>query len=412
MTATLPLAAAPPAPERERAGELLLLCARTRLTPDQHQRAEQLLAGPVDWSVVLQQAQRHRTWPLLYRHLCGDFKSVVPAGVRERLGAYGRKLALFTLQQTQEMIHLMRAFEGAGIQALPFKGPVLGVQVYGDATLRQFGDLDVLVPRADVPRAEQLLAGRGYAPYKPMTAAEAERYLDIEKSREYVGERGLVELHWNFMHPMHGLQIDAEAVRRRTAPLTVGGATVPAPSPEDLLVYLCAHGSKHFWERLSWICDVAECLRTYKSEMNWAVALARADELHARRMLLLGLRLAARLLEAPVPAELLRRAAASAAVNQLTATVCGDLFLEPEDAEARFDEAGVEMKHARFHLLMRERVRDRLPYYRHLAQLAVTPTPRDRALLPLPPRLSFLYYVLRPFRLMRDTLTRTAPAGD
>ena len=35
-------------------------------------------------------------------------------------------------------------------------------------------------------------------------------------------------------------------------------------SLENLLLVRCAHGSKHLWERLGWICDVAELIRVRK----------------------------------------------------------------------------------------------------------------------------------------------------
>lgn len=368
------------------------------------ERLQALLEDTTDWTYVLRQADRHRVWPLLHRHLGGPFADAVPTAVKERLTAFGRRLAIYTLEQTREMLLLVDLLAEHGIDGLPFKGPVLGSQVYGDAGLRQFGDLDILVDRDRYEQTRALLEARGYRPIQEMTPAQEEHLFTIEKSREYSNGRSLVELHWDFMHPMHGLRFDAQAIRRRLTTTRIGGREVETLAPEDLLIYLCAHGGKHFWERLSWVCDVAECLRTYEDALNWAVVLAQADTLHARRMVLLGVRLAAELLEAPAPPDIMRRAAANTAVNTLSARVRSRLFTIPEEDDARFDDARVQMQHARFHLLMRERVRDRLPYYRHLAELAVTPTSRDEKLIPLPETLSFLYYVVRPVRLLRDAV--------
>jgi hypothetical protein len=44
---------------------------------------------------------------------------------------------------------------------VPFKGPALAVQAYGDLSLRQYDDLDLLIHEADVPRAYQLLIANG-----------------------------------------------------------------------------------------------------------------------------------------------------------------------------------------------------------------------------------------------------------
>jgi hypothetical protein len=40
-------------------------------------------------------------------------------------------------------------------------------------------------------------------------------------------------------------------------------------SLENLLLVRCAHGSKHLWERLGWICDVAELIRVRKEKSDW-----------------------------------------------------------------------------------------------------------------------------------------------
>jgi hypothetical protein len=50
---------------------------------------------------------------------------------------------------------------------------------------------------------------------------------------------------------------------------------------------------------------------------------------------------------------------------------------------------------------MRERLRDRVPYLLyHLPGYLLTPNEKDRAFLPLPTSLSFLYYLIRPIRLV------------
>ncbi|NBB85279.1 MAG: hypothetical protein GVY12_03535, partial [Bacteroidetes bacterium] len=62
----------------------------------------------------------------------------------------------------------------------------------------------------------------------------------------------------------------------------------------------------------------------------------------------------------------------------------------------------------RFHLQMRERWRDRRAYLAHLATLAVQPTAKDRAFVPLPRALDPLYYAVRPLRLAYDAMTGLA----
>ena len=76
-------------------------------------------------------------------------------------------------------------------------------------------------------------------------------------------------------------------------------------SAEDLLFSLCVHGSRHLWERLGWICDVAELISRHDLRLD--ALLKRAATADTERMFLLGLHLAERLLDAPLPAEVKRR---------------------------------------------------------------------------------------------------------
>ncbi|MEO8342158.1 MAG: nucleotidyltransferase family protein, partial [Nitrospirota bacterium] len=61
-------------------------------------------------------------------------------------------------------------------------------------------------------------------------------------------------------------------------------------APEEFLIILCLHGSKHGWERLKWVADVAELLRS--QWINWKRVFSTAAERKCHRMLLLGLALA------------------------------------------------------------------------------------------------------------------------
>jgi hypothetical protein len=158
---------------------------------------------------------------------------------------------------------------------------------------------------------------------------------------------------------------------------------------EDLLSLLCVHGAKHFWQRLSWISDIAELLRSHP-ELDWGRARELARELDCERMLFLGLYLAGDLLGTNLPEEILVHQREERLLHSLAGQVCARLFWNPSI------EPGV-IGRCRFRIRMRERLWDGL---RYSLRLAVTPTEEDWALLPLPDRLNSLYYVIRPLRLL------------
>jgi hypothetical protein len=172
---------------------------------------------------------------------------------------------------------------------------------------------------------------------------------------------------------------------------------------EDLLLYLCAHGAKHHWARLKWICDAAEVCRR-ATDLKWDRLVGRADRLDLDRVLFLGLRLAEQWLGAPVPASLHDRLYETPAIAALA---------EQVETQWLFTEKGLDRTprwtQLRFFLRTRRRWRNRWPLLREYGTLALSPTARDRAVLDLPSSLSFLYYLIRPVRILGGGRTDGEP---
>src|SRR5207302_43551 len=123
----------------------------------------------------------------------------------------------------------------------------------------------------------------------------------------FVGDahRSIVELHTEATLRYFPTPPDLEALSRRTEAVSFASREVLTFSGEDALPILCVHGSKHFWERLLWICDIAQLAHIPRG-LDWEVALEQARRLGAERMTLLGLHLANGLLGAAVPHPILR----------------------------------------------------------------------------------------------------------
>jgi len=123
-------------------------------------------------------------------------------------------------------------------------------------------------------------------------------------------------------------------------------------------------------------------------------------------MLVLGLLLAHDLLGVALPGQVVRQIHADSVSAGLAAEVRARLISEPE---GRPQILGPYLAGASFQLRMRERLRDKL---RYCLGLVLTPSTEDWDLLehrvtpPLPTSLSFLYYPLRPARLIWRYSTR------
>ena len=81
--------------------------------------------------------------------------------------------------------------------------------------------------------------------------------------------------------------LDLESLEDPLESVSLTGKTVPNLPQRELLLILCAHGGKHYWKRLRWLCDVGEMLRT-EQDLDWQKLIVRAKGLRCRRILFLG----------------------------------------------------------------------------------------------------------------------------
>jgi hypothetical protein len=203
-------------------------------------------------------------------------------------------------------------------------------------------------------------------------------------------EKGvLVELHARVSSERFCMPIATGTLMRRAASVPLGGGEVRTLGDDDLLVVLAAHGAKHRWKRLEWVVALAELLRAGRGDVEAALRLATGQR--ARRTLLLGLSLARRLLDAPLPDGIVAEIDADAGLSALAAEAGARLFgAEGEDGE----ETSANLL---FNLRARDGAADRA---RYAARWLFAPSPEDWRWARLPDALFPLYRVLRPVRLL------------
>jgi hypothetical protein len=358
------------APEKE----LLLCCARSAIDSDTVGRMRTVLQESIDWSILLQTALSHGVMPLLYRSLSSTSSDAVPKGFLEQLRAAFYANAAHNALLTKELLKLLRLLEIHGIPALPFKGPVLAVSVYGNLALRQFGDLDILLREQDAERAREILLSNGYRRLSQISAAHAAAFHRARKVYELMrhDEKVLVELHWAITSWTFFFPLNPARLWDRLETQSLDDRLVRTLAPEDLLLILCVHGAKHYWSKLGWICDVAELLRLHPG-LKWTVILIEARLLGGRRILCLGLFLAHVLLGASLPVEVWKEINADPVVRWLAAKVETRLFAQHHAPPSAVSDMA-------FYLGLRERIRERVSCALYLGYLRL-PTRVKAAIL-------------------------------
>lgn len=319
--------------------ELLLYCTRTHIDAARAERVRQLLREDVNWDSLLHLALRHGLGPLLFWHLNAVGHDAVPSAALDQLRRDFYANVQHSLCLARELLKLLQLFAAQGIRALSFKGPLLAATAYGNLSLRQFRDLDILVQKQDLFRARDLLLAQGYQTKAQLDDKSEAGYL---QSKYYIFVRAdgrvRVDLQWQIVGKSFRFPLYIERVWERLQPVSFAGATVLHFPPEDLLLILCVHGSKHLWRKLKWVCDVAELIRVHRG-MDWGHALDQARRTDSERMLTLGLFLAHDLLGTTLPEGVLQRVQADRAIQPVAAQVRATLFVEarrPAEERERF----------------------------------------------------------------------------
>jgi hypothetical protein len=369
--------------------ELLLLCARASVGDEERRRIVELAASVVEWDAVLRLAGRHGLVPPLFMRVSEFCADAAPADALASLRDQFRRVSALNVYLSDELRQLLRLFAACGVEAMPYKGPALAVAAYGNVALRQFCDLDIIVRARSLDAAKEVLVERGYQPYGGLDDAQQSVVQRTQCNLAFTcdDDRTIVELHWEVAARGFSPALAAEELWARSGVAEFEGESVRALAPEDLLLALCIHGTKHVWERLGWLCDIARLVES-SDELDWDALRQRAHEGGCSRMLALALALARDLLGARLPEEATMLIEQDAASRELCRIVASRLL---SDADMQ---PGVRA-YFRFQVAARERWRDRIRYCRY----ALSPTERDLAALRLPRSLSLIYYFLRPLRL-------------
>lgn len=358
------------------------------------------LAGEsTDWESVLRIARSNAVVPLLYKALSVTGTDLMPTAFAENLRSEFESSSRRSLEMTGELMQILDLLDGDGIEAVPYKGPAIAQSLYGNIALRQFKDLDLLLLPRDVPRARATLEAQGFST-DAVTVMHESPLIRTWNEMPFTKGELIVELQWRAAPAYFAPSVSLEPMWSRLGSGKIGGRDVPALSPEDLLLLLSIHGAKHTWERLSWIADIARIPDAYPG-IDFELAGRRASVAGVRRMLRLAVLLASDLLDAGMPGEIVDDARSDPAVTLLAEKVRRRLF----SGSPRTDE---DFPFESMHLEMLDRPADRLGY---VAGLAFTPTAGDWEAFSLPISLSFLYYLLRPFRLAAKYLFRSGTAS-
>jgi hypothetical protein len=350
-------------------------------------RMRNLLEHDMNWSTIRQFAIFHHVVPLLYDRLRNLAGENVPSETLDELMKLYRAIAVQNLRKAEHLLHVMSLLSRHGIVTLALKGPSLAVQLYGDLSLRQFNDLDILIHEKDFYRTCELLTMEGYRQAIEVNPDKKKRLIKTGNDLHFIRQGYSVELHWGVANKMFVSPLECEEFWQRLEKIHILDTAICALPPETLFLFLCHHGANHQWDRLKWIADIAQLIKIYP-DLDLFALRNKAQNIGFLRAFDLGILLAERFGGIKLPENLYKEINDNPVVEKLFNQVKNKSIIEasvPGGISGAF-----------FFLRSREKVSDWLLYIRNLVFL---PRQIDWIVFDIPDYLYPLYYLIRPIRL-------------
>jgi hypothetical protein len=311
---------------------LLLTIARVELRAEDERALGDLLAGVIDWDLLLALAAHHSLEPLLFHHLLALGPQAVPARVTESLRGNAKIIAgrnLLLASRLKEISAHLRARE---IEHIAYRGPLLAETYYGNCALRVYRDLDILVRPETVEAARDALAEIGFHDKTGLRPSQQAASFQFGFEHPFTAPGGVdLDLHWRLMQRFKARSLDMEGIWKRLKLVPFWGGEVPTLCAEDLAVALCLHAAHHGWQQLSQMCDLAQLFRVHP-RLDWEIVRSHLGDSNTRRMVYVSLALLETHWDAEIPEELRARIDGDRHVARLAGRIQREIWPSPSPA--------------------------------------------------------------------------------
>ena len=297
-----------------------------------------------DWDIVVRAARGARLLGVIRSRLDREHRlESVPSQVRAHLdgawnvAAYRRQMVL------REMHAVARVLEPLGAPIILLKGAAYIAQGLRCAEGRLPEDLDLMVPRDRLDKAEHALVEAGWAFEKtdPYDQHYYRAWSHELPPMRFAGHAIELDVHHTILPPTGRVRPDARALVESSVP--VAGSSFRVLSPADQTLHACAHlfQDSDCSGRLRDLVDIDALLREHAvSPGFWTSFAARARLHRLQRCVWYATRYCSAWLETPIPdevaGELARSRPASITRVAMDRLVGRALLPQPPDEEPTF----------------------------------------------------------------------------
>lgn len=366
--------------------ELVLMLEMLKQVSNEELLENEKLLKDIDWKLFIQLTQHHRVYPTIYQKIKSVSNHVIPTFVVENLQIEYQKNIFRMLQLSGETESISKLFSEHDLPALFLKGPTLSADLYGDISLRTSSDIDVLIPINYLEKINKLLCDAGYEKDDYIqTVLNDWKWRHHHFTYFHSDKKIKLEIHWR-LHPGPGKEPSFTELWERRKKSSLTKIPVYCLGNEDLFCFLVSHGARHGWSRLRWLMDIDKMLN---GKLDWDKTKKLFKKYHSSHVGGQALILTFHLLNSNLRDEMksITEQSSSKKLAQ-DALFYIRQFINLHNEPLPVDVATFHKKHLFALMSMRQKslfiMSTFHPYF------------EDTTTLPLPEKLHFLYFLLRP----------------
>ncbi len=340
-----------------------------------------------NWDRFLDLTIHHRIFPMLYPKLMDINKDIFPSSIFNHLKGLYRHNTLKMLFLSSVMKDICNLFNQNNINTLVLKGPILGTNLYGDISLRTSGDLDVLVQMRDLGRVNKLLEDLGYEKDDYIQTILGDwrwRHHHVTYIHPKTGVK--LEIHWR-LNPGPGREPSFKDLWNRKRTEIVSEQPIYILGREDLFLFLVSHGARHGWSRLRWLLDINQLVNQH---LNWKLLTKMLTKYNYTQVGGQAILLNMVLLDMKPTKEM------SLIIQDFQTRKIAKLAIFYLERMVNLHNDPVPLDIATYHrsyLFQIKTIKQKI----YFVLSFLFPYPEDAHVLPLPKKVHFLYFPLRPF---------------
>lgn len=177
-----------------------------------------------------------------------------------------------------EFGRVVNSFRDKDIDVMAMKGAVLAELVYQDIGTRSMSDIDLLIKKEDIAKADAVLNTIGYKAADPSPFDSMENPNNYLTTRDYRSRKPgcpSFHVHWHMVNSSipapYSSAIDMQDIWKDAVSVEIAGAKIKSMSPHHFMIHLSEHAMRvtHSASRLIYLVDVAALIKRYGDELDW-----------------------------------------------------------------------------------------------------------------------------------------------